>query len=135
MGGRDGILLTGEPISAQERCSVGLVSKVVPRRQVMVEAMRYAQILAENGPVAVQAVKQSVLAGSRPLDQDALAKEMELGIPVSSTEDARRDRAFKEAQARLQGAERPFRAGARRRAGIHADRSQPEVSCRERDDL
>lgn len=91
------ILLTGEPISAQEALRVGLVNKVVPRGQVMAEAMRYAQILAENGPVAVQAVKQSVLAGSGLSIKDALAKEMELGIPVSSTEDAREGpRAFKE---------------------------------------
>ena len=69
----------------------------MPRGQVMAEAMRYAQILAENGPVAVQAVKQSVLAGSGLSIKDALAKEMELGIPVSSTEDAREgQRAFKE---------------------------------------
>jgi enoyl-CoA hydratase len=91
------ILLTGEPISASEALRVGLVNKVVPRGQVMAEALRYAQILAENGPVAVQAVKQSVLAGSGLSIKDALAKEMELGIPVSSTEDAREGpRAFKE---------------------------------------
>ena len=91
------ILLTGEPVSAQEAYRIGLVNKVVPADQVMVEARRYASILAENGPLAVQAVKRSVLAGSGLSIEAALMKEMEFGIPVSGSEDAREGpRAFKE---------------------------------------
>jgi enoyl-CoA hydratase len=59
--------------------------------------MRYAQVLAENGPLAVQAVKKAVLAGSGLSIEEALVKEMEIGIPVSGSEDAREGpRAFKE---------------------------------------
>jgi enoyl-CoA hydratase len=91
------ILLTGEPISALEAKRIGLVNSVVPRARVMEEAMRYAQILAENGPLAVQAVKKAVLAGSGLSIEEALQKEMEIGIPVSGSEDAREGpRAFKE---------------------------------------
>lgn len=91
------ILLTGEPISAQEALRIGLVNKVVPAAQVMTEAMRYAAILAENGPLAVQAVKKSVLAGSGLSIEQALQKELEIGIPVSGSGDAREGpRAFKE---------------------------------------
>lgn len=91
------ILLTGEPISAQEAHRIGLVNKVVPRAKVMEEALRYAQILAENGPLAVQAVKKSVLAGSGLSIEAALQKEMEIGSPVSASRDAQEGpRAFKE---------------------------------------
>ena len=91
------ILLTGEPITAQEAHRIGFVNRVVPRAQVVPEAMRIAAILAENGPLAVQAVKKSVLAGSGLSIEAALGKELEIGIPVSASEDAREGpRAFKE---------------------------------------
>ena len=91
------IMLTGERISAAEAHRICLINKVVPRDQVMKEARRYAGIIAENGPLAVQAVKRSALAGmGLPTDQ-ALEKEMEIGIPVSMSEDAREGpKAFKE---------------------------------------
>jgi enoyl-CoA hydratase len=91
------ILLTGERISAAEALRVGLITKVVPKAQVLDEAYRIAAIINENGPLAVQAIKQSVLAGlGLPIDQ-ALEKELELGIPIQMTEDAKEgSRAFKE---------------------------------------
>ena len=91
------ILLTGEPITAQEAHRIGFVNRVVPRSQVLPEALRFAGILAENGPLAVQAVKKAVLAGSGLSIEAALGKEMEIGISVSASEDAREGpRAFKE---------------------------------------
>src|SRR5207247_2294246 len=57
------ILLTGEQFSAAEALRIGLVNKVVPAAEVMREARRYAEVICENGPLAVQAVKRSVLAG------------------------------------------------------------------------
>jgi enoyl-CoA hydratase len=90
------ILLTGERISAAEAHRICLVNKVVPADRVMEEAHRYAGILKENGPLAVQAVKRSVLETSGlPLDE-ALDKELEIGILVSGSEDAREGaKAFK----------------------------------------
>ncbi len=91
------IMLTGERISAAEAHRVGLVNRVVPRSQVMAEARRYAQIINENGPLAVQAVKRSALASLGVPTQQALEKELEIGIPVSLSEDAREGtKAFKE---------------------------------------
>jgi enoyl-CoA hydratase len=76
---------------------MGLVNKVVPPAQVMPEARRYAEILNANGPLAVQAVKRSVLAGMGLPPEQALEKEMEIGIPVSMSEDSKEGtRAFKE---------------------------------------
>jgi len=94
------IMLTGERFSAQEAHRVCLVNKVVPAAQVMAEARRYAEIIAANGPLAVQAVKRSALAGMGLPTAQALDKELEIGIPVSMSQDAREGpRAFKEKRA------------------------------------
>jgi enoyl-CoA hydratase len=91
------LMLTGERISAPEAYRVCLINKVVPASQVMAEARRYADIIAANGPLAVQAVKRSALTGLGMETAKALEKEMEIGIPVSMSEDAREGpKAFKE---------------------------------------
>ncbi len=56
-------------LGAPTRSAIGLINKVVPRGEVMAEARRYAAIIAENGPLAVQAVKRSVLDGLGPADR------------------------------------------------------------------
>jgi enoyl-CoA hydratase len=91
------ILLTGEQFSAADALRLGLINKTVPAADVMKEARRYAEIICANGPLAVQAVKRSVLAGLGRPTKDALDSEMEIGIPVSMSEDAREGtKAFKE---------------------------------------
>ena len=91
------ILLTGEQFSAADALRIGVVNKVVPAARVMDEARRYADVVCANGPLAVQAVKRSVLASlGVPTDQ-ALERELELGVPVTMSEDAREGtKAFKE---------------------------------------
>jgi enoyl-CoA hydratase len=91
------MLLTGELIDAQTALQCGLINRVVPLTQVMSEAERLARRIAANGPLAVQAVKQAVLANiGRPL-KEGLAKEMELAIPVFLSQDAQEGpRAFTE---------------------------------------
>lgn len=91
------ILLTGEQLSAERALQMGLINKVVTPTQVMPEAMRYAHVLNDAGPLAVQAVKRSVLEGRNLTHEQALEKEMEIGIPVSMSEDCREGtKAFKE---------------------------------------
>jgi len=91
------ILLTGEQLSAERALQMGLINKVVPPAEVMPEAMRFARILCEAGPLAVQAVKRSVVEGLTMSPEQALEREMELGIPVSASEDCREGtKAFKE---------------------------------------
>jgi len=91
------ILLTGEQLSAAEALRVGLINRVVPAAEVMAEARRAAEVIAANGPLAVQAVKRSVLAGLGRPTAEALDREQEIGIPVSMSEDAKEGtRAFKE---------------------------------------
>lgn len=91
------VLLTGERLSAAEALRVGLVTKLVARDEVVPEARRIARIICENGPLAVQAVKRSVLAGLNLSIEKALEKELELGVPVNLSEDSQEgSRAFKE---------------------------------------
>jgi enoyl-CoA hydratase len=91
------ILLTGEQLSAAEALRIGLVNKVVPAAEVLAEARRYAALIAANGPLAVQAVKRSVLAGLGRPTAEALEIEQQIGVPVQMSEDAREGtRAFKE---------------------------------------
>jgi enoyl-CoA hydratase len=91
------ILLTGEQFSAADALRYGLINKVVPAGDVEREARRYAEIVCANGPLAVQAVKRSVLAGLGRPTKEALDLEMEIGIPVSMSQDAKEGpRAFKE---------------------------------------
>ena len=91
------ILLTGEQFSAADALRIGLINKIVPAADVLKEARRYADVIAANGPLAVQAVKRSAMyALGRPV-AEGLEKENEIGIPVQMSKDAKEGtRAFKE---------------------------------------
>jgi enoyl-CoA hydratase len=91
------ILLTGELFDARRAYEIGLVNRVVPRDEVLPTALGIAQAMAENGPVAVRAIRRSARACMGLPEKDALALERELGMAVFQTEDAREGpRAFKE---------------------------------------
>lgn len=91
------ILLTGELMDAEEAYRLGFVNRVVPRKKVMEEAERFARIIAENGPLAVVALKKAVLQCIGLTLKEGLAKELEIGAPVFMTRDAQEGpRAFKE---------------------------------------
>jgi len=91
------ILLAGEQFSAADALQWGLINKVVPDGEVMAEARRYADVISQNGPLAVQAVKRSVLAALGRPTADGLQSEHELGVPVAMSADAKEGtRAFKE---------------------------------------
>jgi enoyl-CoA hydratase len=91
------ILLTGRHLTPEEAREVGLIGKVVPAGEALVEARRVASLVAENGPLAVQAIKRSVQETEGLPEKEALAKELEIGWPILATEDAKEGpRAFSE---------------------------------------
>lgn len=53
------MLLTGEPISAQEALRYGLVNRVVPVEAYYQEALKLAKQIAEKPPLAVQVIKKA----------------------------------------------------------------------------
>ncbi len=91
------LLLTGELMDAEEACDLGFLNRVVPREKVMAEAERVARIIADNGPLAVTALKKAVIQNIGLTIAEGLAKEAEIGGPVFLTKDAQEGpRAFKE---------------------------------------
>jgi len=82
------ILLTAEPISARKAYEYGIVNEVVPFDQLMPTAIKYAELICQNGPLAVRKVKESVLKGLALPFKEALDQEMAFSGEVFSTEDA-----------------------------------------------
>ncbi|HEX7672020.1 MAG TPA: crotonase/enoyl-CoA hydratase family protein, partial [Polyangiaceae bacterium] len=73
------ILLTGRHVTAEEALEIGLIGRIVPAGEALTEAKRVAALVAENGPLAVQAIKRSVLETEGLPEKEALAKELEIG--------------------------------------------------------
>ncbi|MFC4769716.1 enoyl-CoA hydratase-related protein [Effusibacillus consociatus] len=64
------MLLSGEPITADEALRYGLINKVVPVELYLHEAVKLAKQIAAQPPVAVRLIKKSVLkAIDIPLDE------------------------------------------------------------------
>ena len=64
------MLLTGDPISAQEAHRLGMVNELHPQSELMDAAHRIAAKIASNSPTAVQAVKGAVHMGEgQPIEQ------------------------------------------------------------------
>jgi enoyl-CoA hydratase len=64
------ILLTGRQLSAEEAEKIGLINRVVPLEDLMIEVERYAELIIQNGPIAVQSTKQAVISlQNLPLDE------------------------------------------------------------------
>ena len=91
------MLLTGRHLTADEALRFGLIGRVVPDGQALVEARRVAEQIAANGPLAVQAIKRSVQETWGLTEEEGLKRELEIGWPILKTEDAKEGpRAFAE---------------------------------------
>jgi enoyl-CoA hydratase len=91
------LLLTGRQMTADEALRIGLIGRVVPNGQALSEAHTIAEQIAANGPLAVQAIKRSVVETEGLSERDALKRELEIGWPILQTEDAKEGpRAFAE---------------------------------------
>jgi enoyl-CoA hydratase len=58
------LILTGEPIRAQEAFEFGLVNRVVPIERYLDEAIDLARQIAERPPIAVKLARQAVRYGN-----------------------------------------------------------------------
>lgn len=91
------MLLTADMYPAEEALAFGLIGRVVPKGQALSAARELAAKVAGNGPVAVQKIKEAVIATECLPEKDALAIDLQIGMQVTATEDAREGpRAFKE---------------------------------------
>jgi enoyl-CoA hydratase len=83
------LLLTGEPMGAEEALRIGLVNRVVPSGELMTAARQLATMLASKPPLAVRFILDAVNDGlEMPLDA-ALRYEAAMFGLAFATEDAR----------------------------------------------
>jgi enoyl-CoA hydratase len=82
------ILLLGRPMPAEEAYRIGLINEIVEPDRLLPRAEELAHRIAENGPLAVQSCKASVLRTSGLPLHEALQIENEYTVRVFSSEDA-----------------------------------------------
>ncbi|HYA52658.1 MAG TPA: enoyl-CoA hydratase-related protein, partial [Streptosporangiaceae bacterium] len=99
------LLLTGRHITAAEALEIGLIGHVVPDGQALARALEIAEMIAANGPVAVQAILRAIRETEGMPENDAFAAEARIGMTVFGSEDAKEGpQAFAEKrQPRFQG--------------------------------
>lgn len=94
------LVLTGEPMSADEALRWGLVNEVVPAADVVPTAMKLAESVAANAPLAVQASKRLALGivdGDRPAEAEQWQRNAEeMARLLASNDAAEGMRAFAE---------------------------------------
>ena len=69
--------LTGEPISAEEAMSAGLLTELTEQGGALDAAIKLAERIAENAPLAVAISKKLVRAAAQGMDEESLWKMQE----------------------------------------------------------
>jgi enoyl-CoA hydratase len=83
------LVLTGEPVTADQALRIGLVNRIVPPAQVLSVATDLARRIALGAPVALAKTKEAIVRSSgRPLE-DAFAIETECTRDNARTDDAK----------------------------------------------
>jgi enoyl-CoA hydratase len=91
------LLLTAEAVPASRALELGLLNEIVGPEDLMPTALRWAERILANGPLAVRATKESVLRGLSGTLREAYKIESELSATVFASEDAKEGpRAFAE---------------------------------------
>ena len=83
------ILLTGRHITADEAQAIGLIGHVVDDGRALAKALEIADMIAANGPLAVQAILRTIRDTEGMAENDAFALETRLGMAVFASEDAK----------------------------------------------
>ena len=91
------ILLTGRHIRAAEAKEIGLIGHVVPDGQALTKALELADLIAANGPLAVQAILRTIRDTEGMHEEEAFKVDAEVGGRVFASKDAKEGpRAFAE---------------------------------------
>jgi enoyl-CoA hydratase len=67
----------------------GFLNRVVPKEKLMDTAMELAEKIAANGPLATQGIIKFNREMRMKEFQDSFIREVEIGMPVFASEDAR----------------------------------------------
>ena len=91
------ILLTGRHVTAVEAKQMGLIGYIVPDGQALTKALEIAEVINNNGPLAVQAILRSIRETEGMPENEAFKIDTQLGIQVFLSDDAKEGpRAFAE---------------------------------------
>jgi enoyl-CoA hydratase len=89
------LVLTGDPVTAEEALRIGLVDAVVPKDQVLAKAVELAAAMARHDAHALAAAKRALLAARGEGYQKGLALEIEEFVRLHARPEAHaRIRAF-----------------------------------------
>jgi len=80
------LLLTGETIDARRAYDIGLINRVVPKEDLMNEAMKLAEKICRNGPLAVRTAKE--IAVRQANLEPGFVLEKALGARIFGSHDA-----------------------------------------------
>ncbi len=81
------MILTGDPITAQEAYRLGLVNKVVPMGDVLKEAKGLARKIANKSAVAISGAMEAIERGRHLMLAEGLEVEIEQFGAISQSED------------------------------------------------
>jgi enoyl-CoA hydratase len=81
------MILTGDPVTAEEAKAMGLVNRVVPHDQVMAESKKLAETIAERPKLAIQYSKAAILRYADGSLSEGLDHESYLHALSCGTED------------------------------------------------
>ena len=91
------LLLTGRTLKAAEAKELGLIGHVVPDGQALAKARELADMVAANGPLAVQAILKTMRDSEGRHEEECWADDARVGAAVFSSADAKEGpRAFLE---------------------------------------
>jgi enoyl-CoA hydratase len=94
------LLLTGRHITAAEAKEMGLIGYVVPDGSALEKALEIAEVINNNGPLAVQAILRTIHETEGLHENDAFKIDTKIGIEVFLSDDAKEGPlAFKEKRA------------------------------------
>ena len=83
------MILTGRTVSAAEALSIGLVQYVVPQNELIEQALKLAEMMAANAPVAVRSAKAAIHRGADLTLADGLRLEQDMASFLYTTEDSK----------------------------------------------
>ena len=91
------MLLTGRHITAAQALEYGLIGHVVPDGTALEKALEIAEVINNNGPLAVQAILKTIRETEGMHEEEAFKPDTANGIPVFLSDDAKEGpRAFAE---------------------------------------